>query len=78
MDCLQIPTAQGSENRQKQGKVNNTGTKALPENRTGVCDHHRNTYISYHNSVWGTKVKQPQLQGELSCFSYAFSIVISR
>lgn len=59
-------------------RVTNIRTKALPESRTGVCYHHKGTYISYHNSVWGTKVKQPQLQGELSGFSYAFSIIISR
>lgn len=35
----------------KQVRVTNTGTKALPESRTGVCYHHRNTYISYHNGV---------------------------
>lgn len=62
-----------------QVRVTSIRTKALPESRTErACYRHRDTYVSYHNGVWCAEVKQPELQGEFSHFSYAFSIIISR
>lgn len=59
LDGLQIAIASVSQSGESK-RVTNIGGKTLPETRAErACYHHRITYISYHNSVRCTKVKQP-------------------